>query len=209
MCPRRASPQDDVPLVRECPLGLRRLEVEARDEKLTCARIAHRVEDRVVREERVAGEVHLRHQALVEGAAEQREVDVRRPPRVRVIPPRVCAGLDRREAVPALAVGEAAAGAGEVRIEWCRMPVDLMAVAPGCVGLPHLDERASQRASVLVDDASVDEDALAERLPLVLAREVVVRRREDVLAEDGPVEAMELLGERRERPLRRAPPVER
>ena len=44
-----------------------------------------------------------------ERAAEQREVDVRRPPGVRVVAPRVGAGLDRDEAVAALGVGEAAA----------------------------------------------------------------------------------------------------
>ena len=75
----------------------------ARDQPLARLRVAHRVEDRVLREQRVAGEVHLRHQPLGERAPEQREVDVRGPPGVGVVAPRVGAGLDRDEPVAALA----------------------------------------------------------------------------------------------------------
>ena len=49
-------------------------------------RVTHRVQDRVVGEERVAREVHLRHEALGEGAPEDREVDVRGTPGVLVVP---------------------------------------------------------------------------------------------------------------------------
>ena len=92
-------------------------------------------------EQRVAGEVHLRDEPLGERAPEDREVDVRRSPGVLVVAPRVGAGLDRDEAVAALVVGEAAAGAGEVRVERRRVLVDLVRVAAGRVRLPDLDER--------------------------------------------------------------------
>ena len=78
---------------------------------LARGRVAHRLEDRVVREERVAGEVHLRHEPLGERPPEDREVDVRRPPGVVVVAPRIGAGLDRDEAVAAVVVGQAAARA--------------------------------------------------------------------------------------------------
>src|SRR5579875_475363 len=103
--------QHDVPLVAEGPLRLGQVEVEPGDHPLPGRRVRHRVEDRVLGEERVAGKVHLRHQPLRERPAEQREVDVRRAPGVQVVAPRVGAGLDGDEAVPALAVGDAPAGA--------------------------------------------------------------------------------------------------
>ena len=82
---------------------------------------------------------------LRERAAEEREVDVRRPPRVRVVAPRIRARLDRDEAVAAVVVGQAAAGAGEVRVERRRVLVDVVVVAAGRVRLPDLDERAADR----------------------------------------------------------------
>ena len=113
----------------------------------------------------------------VKSAAEDREVDVRGPPRVLVVAPRVGAGLHRHEAVAAVVVGETAAGAGEVRVERRRMPVDLVVVAAGGVRLPHLDERAADRPPVLVEHSAGDDDPLAERLAFVLARQVVVAAR--------------------------------
>ena len=79
--------------------------------------VGDRAEDRVVGEQRVAGEVHLGDQPLGERRAEHREVDVRGPPGVVVVAPRVGARLDGDEPVAAVVVGEAAAGAGEVGVE--------------------------------------------------------------------------------------------
>ena len=84
------------PTCSRAPIPVASLEVEACDEQRARLRVADGVEDRVVREERVAGEVHLRHEPLGEQPAEDREVDVRRPPRVLVVAPRICAGLHRR-----------------------------------------------------------------------------------------------------------------
>ena len=75
------------------------------------------VEDRVLAEQRVVREVHLGDQPLGEGPAEQAEVDVRRPPGVVVVAPRVGAGLDRHELVAAQAVGDHAAQPVEVRVQ--------------------------------------------------------------------------------------------
>ena len=114
---------------------------------IRCAglRVGHRVEDRVLREQRVTGEVHLGHQPLRERPAEQREVDVGRPPGVEVVPPRIGTRLDRDEPVPAVGVGHAAAGAVEVGVERCRVVVDLVRVPAGRVRLPDLDQSVSDR----------------------------------------------------------------
>ena len=54
------------------------------------------------------------------------------------------------------------------------MLVDLVPVAAGGVRLPDLDERAADRPAVLVEHAAGDDDPLAERLAVVLPRQVVV-----------------------------------
>src|SRR5918999_815474 len=74
---RIAPAQHDVPAVGERPLRARRLEVERRDHALARLRVGYRVEDRVLVEQRVVREVHLRDEPLRERAPEQREVDVR------------------------------------------------------------------------------------------------------------------------------------
>src|SRR5262249_55999950 len=107
---------------------------------------------------------------------------------VRVIPTRIRARLDRDEAVTAVAVRETAAGAGEVRVEGRGMLIDLVPVPPGRVRLPDLDERAGHGPAGLVEQATVDDDALAERLAVVLARQVGVERRDRLVAEDGALE---------------------
>ena len=78
-------------------VGSRRVEVEATDQSLPRRRVGDRVEDRVVGEQRVVREVHLRDESLGECPTEQREMDVRRTPGVVVVAPRIGARLDRRE----------------------------------------------------------------------------------------------------------------
>jgi len=64
-----------------------------RDHTLLGLRIAHRLEDRVLIEERVAGEVLLGDEPAPEGRPEERELYVGRPPSVVVVLPRVSPGL--------------------------------------------------------------------------------------------------------------------
>ena len=99
--------------------------------------------------------------------AEDREVDVRRPPGIVVIAPRIGAGLDGDEFVIAVLVGHGAAGAGEIRIERRRVLIDDMDVAAGGIGLPDFDQRIRHRARVLVEHMAVHDDALAERLAVL------------------------------------------
>ena len=67
--------------------------------------------------------------------------------------------------------------------------IDLVAIPPGRVRLPDLDQRPADRPSVLVEHPAADDDPLPERLALVLARQVGVRGVERVLAEDRPGES--------------------
>src|SRR4029077_20105387 len=85
---RAAAAQDDVPLVTEGPLRLSQLAVESGQQPLPGLLVGHRVEDRVEGEQRVARELHLGDQPLGKGPAEQREVDVGRPPGIVVVAPR-------------------------------------------------------------------------------------------------------------------------
>ena len=104
-----AAGEHDVPAVAGAPLVLGDVVVVGGDQAVAGRRVGDRLVDRVEREERVAREVHLGDQPLGEVGAEQREVDVRRPPGVVVVAPRVGAGLDGGEPVAAVVVGQAAA----------------------------------------------------------------------------------------------------
>src|SRR4029450_4670557 len=95
---RLTAPQDDVVAIPERPLFHGSIMVVAADHPLASLGIADGVEDRVLEEERVAGEKHLGDEAGGEGGAEKGEVDVPRTPRVRVVLPRISARLGREEA---------------------------------------------------------------------------------------------------------------
>src|SRR5947207_8942754 len=88
-------------------------------------------EHRVVLEQRIAREVHLRDEALHEALPEKREMDVRGAPGVVVVAPWVLARADRHEAVVAVLVREEAPGTGEIRIDRRVVLVDTMVVASG------------------------------------------------------------------------------
>ena len=91
--------QHDVEPVRERPLrngsGSRSNRAISRSRP---PRVRDRVVDRVERQQRIAREVHLGDEPLLEGLPEEREVDVRGSPGVRVVAPRIGARLDRDEA---------------------------------------------------------------------------------------------------------------
>jgi hypothetical protein len=167
-------------------------------------RVAHRVEDRVLGEERVAGEVHLRDEPGGERGPEERQVDVRCTPGVLVVAPRVGAGLDRDEAVATLVVGHAATAAAEVGVERGRMAIHVVPVAARSVGLPQLDQRVSHGAPVTVEHPAVQDDPLAERLVGVLAREVVVELADQLVAEHGTRDLRQRVRQRDQRALGRA-----
>src|ERR1700687_1400742 len=96
-------------------------------------------------------------------------MDVGGAPGVLVVAPWVSAGFDGDEPVPPVPVGQATAGAGEVRVERRTVGVLGIHISAGGMGLPHLHQRVTHRVSVAVDDATADDDPLAERLSFMLA----------------------------------------
>src|SRR4051812_4362776 len=84
---RLAATEHDVEAVAERPFRYGGLEIERGDQPGPRLLVRNRVEDRIEREERVARKIHLRHQPRQEGRAEEGEVDVRRPPGIRVVSP--------------------------------------------------------------------------------------------------------------------------
>ena len=139
----------------------------------------------------IAGEEHLRDEPLGVGVAEEREVDVGRPPREGVVLPRVRAGLDRHEAIATLVIREHLALAEEVGIERRVVVVHWMRILARGVRLPHLDERAAHRPAAVVEHAADQHHLLAERRALAPGRQI------------GLAVLHELLGERRRRGLER------
>ncbi len=136
--------------------------------------------------------------------AEHREVDVRRPPRIVVIAPRIGAGLDGDELVIALVVALGSTGAGEIRIERRGMLVDDMDIAAAGIGLPQLDQCVRHAAAILVEHMAMHDDALAERLTLGLDGEVVVVLAYGLMTIDRPGQFRERMPNRDQRLLRRA-----
>ena len=98
--------------------------------------------------------------------------------------PGVGAGLDRGEPVGAVVVGQAAADAGEVRVERRRVLVALVDVATAGVGLPDLDQLAPHRPAVAVQHPAGDHHPLADRLAAVLDGQVGLQRVDVAVAED-------------------------
>jgi hypothetical protein len=140
------------------------------------ALVGDRLVDRVEGVQRVARKVNLRDHPLGELGAEQREVDVRRPPGIVMVVPRVRTGLDGREGVPARVVGQAAAGAREVRVERRGVLVTLVHVPAGRVGLPDLHQLAPDRPAVTVQHAAAYHDARPDRLTGAADRQIRLQR---------------------------------
>src|SRR6266508_2784668 len=90
-------------------------------------------------------------------------MEMRRPPRVRMIEPRIGAGLDREITIFTLLIGHAASRADEIRIQRRIMLVDGMMITAGGVRLPNLDERIWHWPSPFLQHASDDNDPLAHR----------------------------------------------
>ena len=162
--------------------------------------------DGVERQQRVAREIHLGHQAAGEILPEQGEVNVVRAPAVGVVLPRVGPRLDGQEAVAAVLVGQAAPGAEEVRVERRVVLVGLVHVAPGRVGLPDLDQGVRRGPAVLVQHPPGDDDALAQGGAVAgrVAGQVVIEPADVVVAVDRGVALRQGALQRHQRPGRAA-----
>ena len=80
--------QDDVEAIGETVERGRGIEIERCGQPIHCSGIRNGVGDGIVSKQGIALEIHLRDQSLCPSGAEQREMDVRRPPTVGKIPER-------------------------------------------------------------------------------------------------------------------------
>src|SRR5450631_603301 len=101
-----AAAKHHVEAIGECDIGNGPFPVEMRDQALARLVVRNAVVHRVVRQQRIARKIHLRHQPLHQTQSEQREVQVRGPPGVVVIAPWIRRGLDGDKAVFAVRAGE-------------------------------------------------------------------------------------------------------
>ena len=136
---RRRFPatQHNVKTIAERPLRLGRFQVKFRDQTLPRLFIRNRLQNGIIRKERIAGKIHLRNQSRDECRPKQRKVDMRRAPCIVVIAPRIGARLNGYKAVGSVLARQRPARPGKVRIERRRM------VVPGRarIALPHWPAR--------------------------------------------------------------------
>ena len=172
----------------------------ARHQPLAPALGRHRIENRIERNQWIAGKEKLRDQTGDEARPEQGQMNMRRPPGVGMIEPRISAGLDRQVSVLAFFVGHAAPRAGKVGIERRVVLIDGMMIAPGGVGLPDFDQRIRHRLFVFIQDPADDDDALAHRFfsGVGIAREIVLARLQLDIAEQRPGDLRQSLLDRHE-----------
>src|SRR5215813_7134929 len=154
-----APAQNDVELIAKRPLRLGGGEIKFGNQPLPRPFVWNRLEDGIVSEERIAGKIHLRDQPRGEGRTEKRKVYMGRPPGILVVLPRVGPGFDGHETIVTVAIGQCAACAGKVGIEWSRMVVACMAVTAGGVGLPDLNQCPRHRAAPVTQTASTHDQA--------------------------------------------------
>ena len=165
--------------------GLRQVEIERRHEPLPCPLVRNRLKIGSCVNSGSFGKIHLRHEPRSEVQAEQRKMNVRRTPGVRMIAPRIRSGLDRDELITSVGVGQRPPGPGEIRVERRRMIVDRVRVTPRRVALPDFDQRcgiARPSSSTTWPDTMMRSPSGS---PTMLGRQVVVRRADRQIAVDG------------------------
>ena len=59
-------------------------------------------------------------------------------------------------------VRDHASAAAEIRVDGCEIGFLLMPIAAARIGLPEFEQRAWNRAGVLVENATIDDDPLAD-----------------------------------------------
>src|ERR1700674_576391 len=103
---------------------------------------------------------------------------MRRAPVIDTIAPRVGPRLDRAEEVGATVVGNAAPATAEVRIQRRDvMVIDMAIPAPG-IRLPDFDQRTANRPRIVVENATMDDDPLTDRIVVNsrIVQKIVVER---------------------------------
>src|SRR3954471_24128170 len=79
---RGAAAQYQVETVAQCPFRLAERGIVSTNQPLARRRVGGALIDRVVFEQRIAGEIHLRDEPCREAGSEHAEMDMRRAPRI-------------------------------------------------------------------------------------------------------------------------------
>src|SRR5262249_39596730 len=165
---RCAAAQNQIETIAQRPLRLAQVRVVSGDQPLTRRGIGSALKDRVERQERIAGKIHLGDNARHKAGAENAEVKMCRTPCVRRVPPGIGAGFDGQEAIISVFVSHRLTNAGKVGIERRIMLVDRVVIPAGSVALPQFDQGTRDRVRVLVKDAAGDNDPLSDGFTLML-----------------------------------------
>src|SRR5215475_5975984 len=103
-------------------------------------------------------------------------MDVGCPPAVDPVAERIGAGFDGTKEIVTIVVSQRSTAAAEVGIDRSNVGVVAMAIASTRIGLPDLDKCIADRAPIPVQDITVDDNLLADRLArfCVVENEIVV-----------------------------------
>src|SRR5690242_14260536 len=105
-------------------------------------------------------------------------MNVRRPPSVVMIAPRIGAGPDGRKLVPTLGVGDHPSAAIEIRIKRSVMLVELVTVSPSGIGLPYLRQGAAHGTPIFIQNLPAYDDSLSGGRACVLCGQVTIACRD-------------------------------
>src|ERR1700747_3120937 len=105
-------------------------------------------------------------------------MDMSRPPAVNSVAERIGAGFDGTKEIVAVLVGQHTAAAAEVGVDGSDVGVVPMTVASAGIGLPDFDKSIADRASIAVEDITMNNGLFADRLAGfgVVKDEIVVER---------------------------------
>ena len=146
----QAAAENNVEMISQRMTGHRCVPVEERDQALARVFIGNAVKNRIERQQRISRKIHLRDQAREQSGTEEREVNVRGAPSIRMILPRVRARLYRDKTITAFPISQHASAAREIWIQRGIVLVHAMTVTPRRIGLPNLDESSGNRASFFI-----------------------------------------------------------
>src|SRR5437879_11559047 len=159
--------------------------IEKRYQAVSRVLVRDTVKNSVEWQQSIFREIHLRDQARQQPRAEERKVNVCGAPGILMILPRVRAGFYGDKTIAALAIGEHASAAGEIRIERRAVLIHTMPIAPRRVGLPNLHQRSGNGAPLFIQYAAAHDDAFAEGFATVLVRQVIIVFAHGAMAQDG------------------------
>ena len=107
---------------------------------------------------------------------------MRGTPRIGMIAPRICTGLDGHESIISIGIGKNTTVAAEVRVERRIVLIAIVRVPSRCVGLPDFDQGIGNCPPILIDQAPRNDNALALRITGMLAREIGILRGNNAVA---------------------------